>query len=124
MVDASIADQNDDRTMCSYRVVGFVGIMGRKGIIMWKIGRWPGNFENYHTLGYFRTKRAMVDYRNKQIGTDNVEITGTWDVIRIGPSENNDGTLIYRTVSRFEFIGQWADNGCDYTIIGHKAVLS
>lgn len=88
---------------------------------LYRIGRWESGSGSYRSLGFFASKADMEGYRDKQVGTDNPSLEGTWSVYTIGPKKLSDFTLEYEHISTLEFIGQWID-GNTHRIIGHKTV--
>ncbi len=72
---------------------------------------------------FFSNVRDAIEWRAEREGTDNVALTyGEWSMCYIGPATLPDGELVLSVVDRWQFIGEWADNGNDFAITGRKEV--
>lgn len=68
---------------------------------------------------HFRTTRIALRWRDAKIGSDNRgECYGDWTLYLIGPHTLPDGELVLSVFARWKFVGEWSDNGNDYTITG------
>lgn len=76
---------------------------------MWRL-RQIRSRDDILTLGYFPSKRALLQYCKAQIGTDFPSLCDVpCDVVSIGPACDADGTLSCTHRGTVTFHGTWTD---------------